>query len=103
MMKIVPALVLLLGSHLASAATAPNPLKGSPAAASQAVTEFLQGRYKAPNEPVTAMATLAASAKSLTVQAHFRDMVCTLTVDKNADASNLGWVVQQHQCGGTLR
>ena len=69
----------------------------------QVVAEYLQGYYKAPKSTITPLTVLAKTADSLTVQTHFRDMVCTMKVVKNADANQLGWVVQQHQCGGSLR
>lgn len=98
MRKIIMSLMLLLVVQAAGAAIAVKPAKGSIEAAQQTAAEYLQGYYKAPKDLLGRAAILESSNDSMTLQASFRKMVCTMSMQKHASANHLGWVVKQHRC-----
>lgn len=103
MKTILFSIALLLSISNASAAPAGKPVKGTNEAAVQVVTEWLQVYFKAPNEPVIRTAILKSSGKALTIQATLRNNVCTLQLQKNLNANELGWVIAQNICAQALQ
>lgn len=89
---------LLLSLAPANAYTSTKFNAGSREAAIQMTTDWLQGFYKKPTEPVTRTEVLQSSDASMTIKSSFQGLACTLNMKKYLNVNKFGWVVEKHVC-----